>query len=538
MAFKDYLGAFLLGASAFLLPFGKAKAEDKEVKVVFQDKGTRGIPIIGKPDLEGIVNASAWTENDKINISIRTNNCYIEEHTRIFLGLQIDADPTQIKQIATAQTKEGNKTIDVSSSKTLKNIEGLVGKGVVRIADVSFLSDIIDAVNYVQGKEDRNIERQMRKEHLLLLRELPLHTKFVLNPITGIDYEITIDREQTETPQVIAEISLRDEYKRDAKTDKIWLKCDKRATKQSIPNNIEKYLLREFSFIPEKIICPEEISKITGHPVKSSYFARCSYKEKGDSLRVYITIWNLEEGSMLKEMKISTEAKNRIREILEVPEKFGCGRMIRDGNNEILYMIDKEEEDLSPGLKRKYEELSNYFIDRGKKEMTTMTRAIIEQVIASALRQYAAAQSSYYKGDYDRDGVKEFASDIDKLYAIQNQKLELISRAIAEADDDSEFAKNTDLIFGKPFNEYLFHDLRGRVVNGKSIDFKLDAKNEKDYTDDFAILAYPAKYSDIKKKFVIDSNFEIWEKDEGDNKPFDYFPDVKNPRSGWKLVDD
>jgi hypothetical protein len=297
MSFKQYLGAFLLGAAAFLYsPI--APAEDKEARIEFQDKGTRGIPGIGKPDLEAIIKTSAWTENNKVLFSVKTEDCSIEEHSRIFIGLQIDADPINMIQRAYVKTTEGEKEVDLSSSSILKEVDKLIGKGIVKLADnIPFFSDGIDLVQWLSGSEDKKIEEKMRKENRLLLRELPLHTKFILNPIIGLSYEIPIDRTLTEIPQIIFKISLKDNYGRIQTMPDVYLKCDKKSQKPQqtrVPkSDLEKFLLEDIlnsgarlhtfenkncKFTLKEFYDPGELSKALGITVKNSYLVKYHFE--------------------------------------------------------------------------------------------------------------------------------------------------------------------------------------------------------------------------------------------------------------------
>lgn len=157
-----------------------------------------------------------------------------------------------------------------------------------------------------------------------------------------------------------------------------------------------------------------------------------------------------------------------------------------------------------------------------------------------SLHVYLNAQHLYFRKDWDNDGKSEFATDLDRLHTpdlAEKAAWErpLINKPLAEADDDNDIASGSNLLSRVPRKGYLYHDLRGVMEKGVQRDFTIDTESTAGYTDGFGLLGYPAEYGKTgRRKFVIGPDGTVYAKDEGNNHPFDYFPDVQD--GGWTPV--
>jgi len=140
-----------------------------------------------------------------------------------------------------------------------------------------------------------------------------------------------------------------------------------------------------------------------------------------------------------------------------------------------------------------------------------------ESAAVTTLRQYLSAQGTYHRTDYDRDGVKEYASDLDDLYDWDGpggaDPLRLVDLATAQADKEVFMTPGSDTADGyggvsKPRAGYFFADLpnaRNRLpaTAHTSDTTSGNGKTPRGYTDGFGLIAFPATWGREVRVFII-----------------------------------
>lgn len=136
----------------------------------------------------------------------------------------------------------------------------------------------------------------------------------------------------------------------------------------------------------------------------------------------------------------------------------------------------------------------------------------------SFLLAYAEMQVMYrHGGDWDKDGVREYADELPRLYDTKRSDGELV-----------EFAgKNMAAAHGPegtPKAGYLF--LEPRTIAGKRID----------WSKDYALCGTPAAYgSGTRRTLILWTPGIVWAKDLGKSKFLKDFP-ADPAAEGWELI--
>ena len=145
-------------------------------------------------------------------------------------------------------------------------------------------------------------------------------------------------------------------------------------------------------------------------------------------------------------------------------------------------------------------------------------RTSLEPIGAVSIRSYVTAQTMYIKTDWDGDGKRQYAADLNDLNIdrVTGKRVGLIPPAFAGAHG----------LAGQPFNGYMFQECK--TIGGQPID----------WTTDFALCAIPAAYGGSGyKTFIISTDGRAYEKDLGRGGTFvDDFP--ADPKAaGWDDTD-
>ena len=133
-----------------------------------------------------------------------------------------------------------------------------------------------------------------------------------------------------------------------------------------------------------------------------------------------------------------------------------------------------------------------------------------ETSAAASLRAYLNAQGTYHRTDWDEDGEREYAADVDLLYNIVGggalKEPKLIDRSFAEADDDAVVAGGSTLSDNEARSGYLFHDILGYTAD----------TGGNGWVDGFGLKAYPDVHGRTgRQEFVINEEGTVYSKDTG-----------------------
>jgi hypothetical protein len=173
----------------------------------------------------------------------------------------------------------------------------------------------------------------------------------------------------------------------------------------------------------------------------------------------------------------------------------------------------------------------------------------------TTLRQYLSAQGTYHRTDYDRDGVKEYASDLDDLYDWDGpggaEPIRLIDLATARANVELFPTRASDGADGysadggpapsAPRSGYYFADLPngpdGPYVSAEGDEPPLGQ------TGGFALIAFPVTYNRTGKYcFIITNEGTAYKKEIPTAGDYDEYllpsqvPDFR--KDGWKVTQD
>ena len=160
--------------------------------------------------------------------------------------------------------------------------------------------------------------------------------------------------------------------------------------------------------------------------------------------------------------------------------------------------------------------------------MSTPRSVVNTWTASSTCQAFAEAQEIYRRTDWDRDGVLEYAVDIQQLIDREqpgDELIALIDRGMANAD--------ARLMTPTPKAGYLFKILRARMLGG-SRETYFEGEN---MTRGYAFLAFPVQYGVSGfDSFIIDSSGRIYQKDLGPNTVAvvqSIFTLDVGPGSGW-----
>lgn len=148
------------------------------------------------------------------------------------------------------------------------------------------------------------------------------------------------------------------------------------------------------------------------------------------------------------------------------------------------------------------------------------------RVIALSLKVIYEAQFMY-KGDYKKDGAKEFAQSVRDLYygpTSSSGNIELIEKSIADAD--------ATVTNPTPSRGYLY-----KILKGDKEGSYVDPNGKMTYG--YAIIAYPAKYEVGLECFLSSSKHGTFSKDCGpDTRKICEEMTVFNPDDTWSRCEE
>jgi len=169
----------------------------------------------------------------------------------------------------------------------------------------------------------------------------------------------------------------------------------------------------------------------------------------------------------------------------------------------------------------------------------------------TSLRQYLSAQGTYKRTDYDMDGVKEYAAELDVLYDWDGpgpaEPIKLIDGAMAKAEivDGYTDANGRHQCARQG---YYFRDMENARNGDPATAFTVDSSDQppQGYIDGFGLAAVPKTYgSSGRKTFIIDAQGSVYEKVivgldfltyAGSGDMPDGMPDIE--AEGWALCTD
>jgi hypothetical protein len=304
MSFKQYLGAFLLGAAAYLYS-PVLQAEDIQQKVMFKDSKFQAGFTPGR-DLEGTLNVSATRDKNKLVLEVSAEKCEIKtENSEFCLCLPVEPEIIEMKQTARVdeRTQDGRgyevKWIDLMPNEAFEKTSIRLATWLVGQVPIPFLSEAMDKVQDNKRTREEELARKMKKKSLVIMKLSPHYPKMPGAYPTTIarKYEMTLDMEPDKTPEAYLQVCLEDPDKRTVIINGISVKFDGKSQKPQttrVPkSDLEKFLLEDIlnsgarlhtfenkncKFTLQEFYDPGELSKALGIPVKNSYLVKYHYQ--------------------------------------------------------------------------------------------------------------------------------------------------------------------------------------------------------------------------------------------------------------------
>lgn len=301
MSFKQYLGAFLLGAAAYLyspvLP-----AETVQQKVTFTGSSKNDMI----EDLEGTVTATAYQEGQTLYLTLIANKCKIKKgYSKIEVGLPAESDIIEMKQTAEVEVRKEDGRGYEKKLIELHPENELVNKGITKAAEsvagevkIPIIQGLwLDSVEKTKRERIQVWYKQMKHEGLFM-EDIPFYSakrsdKCDDNLAFARNYKFTLNVKPSIIPKAILQVCLEDPNERPATINEISIKFDEKPdlgiqTPLQISKDLEGFLINDPELKLVKYYGPKELSKILNSDIKTTYLVK--YQHVSNSEEDYV-IW-------------------------------------------------------------------------------------------------------------------------------------------------------------------------------------------------------------------------------------------------------
>jgi hypothetical protein len=328
MSFKEYLGAFLLGAAAYLYS-PVLQAEDIQQKVTFTGSSKNDMI----EDLEGTVTATAYQEGQTLYLTLIADKCKIRKgYSRIEIGLPAESDIIEMKQTAEVDVRTEDGRSYERKLIELHPENELINKGITKAAEsvagkikIPIIQELwLDNVEKTKSERIGAWYKQMKHQGLFM-EDISFYSakrsdKCDDNLAFARNYKFTLNLPPDITAKAIMQIAVQDDHDRNIVINEISVKFDERKVKQqvqvNVPKGLEKFLINDKDFVPTKFFGPEEINKILGTSVKDSYLIEYqSSPESREDFTIYAYILG-EESKKLKKVSEGNEAIKKVGKLM------------------------------------------------------------------------------------------------------------------------------------------------------------------------------------------------------------------------------